>query len=395
MTWSRNGIGKTDAFLWRYDSTLLSFVRWDGTGGSSPGASSTQVAVSSLAGTVTTQPQSTVWAGNAGFHFDGSGNLNIAGSFAASTTVQVSSLAGKVTVDPLSTVWAVQMSQWSTTHNVSSLAGRVQVAPSDTNWASSAGFHFDGSGNLLTAGGAGGSSQVTISQFLDSSGGVVNPLDSANTAFRVNVVAGSAAGSTTVNVSSLAGKVLVDQNSTVWQIQMAQYSTTVQVSSLAGTVSVVQASTGTWSVLARNTDGIGNLLESSTRAQGTNSTMRGLSVRSLMPDSTNGNGIAASSGDVTVISSAANVGVYVYAYALSVASTVAITVRFLNGSTTQVWRQVIGGIGSTVLGGPTLIVPNQMAVTPPAYLFRSAANNALVMNASSSGVNYSVAAWRE
>jgi hypothetical protein len=410
MSFSLNGVGKTDAYVWRYDSTLLTKVLWGGeVSGAAGGGGSTQVAVSSLAGTVTTQPQSTVWAGNAGFHFDGSGNLNIAGSFSASTTVNVSSLAGKVSVEQNSTVWAVQLTQWSTTHNVSSLAGRVQVAPSDTNWASSAGFHFDGSGNLLTAGGAGGSSQVTISRVQDGADVGVFVGDSTNNAIRVNVVAGAAGGSTTVNVSSLAGKVTVDQNSTVWQVQVSsvagvvnvqqnsttwavqltQWSTTHNVSSLGGVVAVAQNST-VWQVQAAVKDSLGNLIESSTRAIGTNSTMRGLSVRSLMPDSTFVSG-QASSAESQLITSAAT-QIFVYAYNLSPLSTGANLIRFLSGSTQELWRERLLGTSTQYPTPPTGLA---MCVSPPAWLFRTAASQALLLSATSSGVNYSVSFWRE
>lgn len=404
MSVSVNGVGKTNAYLHRYDSTLLAFVVWDGVGGGGAGASSTQVSVSSLAGTVTTTPLSTVWAGNAG-------------------------------------------------------------------------FHFDGSGSLLTAGGVGGSSQVTISRALDSSGGGVVFADSANNALRVNVVAGTAGGSTTVNVSSLAGKVSVEQNSTVWAVQLSQYSTTVNVSSLAGVVNVQQNSTvwqvqfsqystvvlisgnstvfqgtspwvvsgastvaplagstwntrpiqssaadlqmtatpaagSTWNVRclqssaadlncqARVTDNLGNLVESSTTAGSVlNSTRRGLFVRQAVPDCTNASGRAAASGDNSIISSAANT-IYVYAYSLSAPSSlhVQVVARFLSGSTLQIWRVSLGQMGSTLASTtttPPAIVPNQMCVTPPGYLFRTAASAPLTLNITSSGIDYSVAAWRE
>lgn len=53
--------------------------------------------------------------------------------------------------------------------------------------------------------------------------------------------------STIVAVSSVGGVVTVQQNSTVWQVQVGGYSTTVNVSSLGGVVSVQQNST-TWAV---------------------------------------------------------------------------------------------------------------------------------------------------
>lgn len=185
---------------------------------------STTVQVSSLAGTVLVSPVSTA-------------SVRVAQSTAADL---------QATVTPASTVWAVQAAQggawsvradlsstsadnpvsaaqsgawtvratlsstaadnpvtvsgYSTTVNVSSLAGIVAVRASDTNWASSAGFHFNSSGELLTAGAAAaGSTQVSVREILTSSG--VSVMDSTQAAVRVNVVAGSAA-STVVSVSN-------------------------------------------------------------------------------------------------------------------------------------------------------------------------------------------------
>lgn len=243
-------------------------------------AASTTVNVSSVAGLVAVRPSDTNWASSAGFHFDGSGNLNIAGSFSASTTVNVSSLAGVVLVSPVSTasvrvyqstaadlnvtvagyvapsttvsiaafpsgmvstsapaanssalmVRVVDYVAPSTTVQVSSVGGLVTVRPSDTSWASSAGFHFDGSGNLNIAGSFSASTQVavstasvTLAQVLDSSGGGWAVADSANNAIRVNVVAGAASGSTVVTVST--GSIRANLSSTaadnpvsVWQL---------------------------------------------------------------------------------------------------------------------------------------------------------------------------------
>lgn len=204
---------------------------------------STIAAVSSVSGIVTTRPSDTNFASSAGFHFDGSGNLNVA----ASTQVTVSSVAGAVIVrssaadslhtvyqstytalnglmrladrdqatqvaavvnaDPPSTTWGLAVRQVgavaaSTQVAVSSVAGTVTVRPSDTNFASSAGFHFDGSGNLLISG-ASASTIVTVSTgsvnvagILDSSNALVKPGDSGNNALRVNIVAGAGSGGT-------------------------------------------------------------------------------------------------------------------------------------------------------------------------------------------------------
>ena len=168
--------------------------------------------VSSLAGIVAVRPSDTSWASSAGFHFDSSGALNIAGTFSASTTVNVSSVSGVVNVQQNSTVWQVQVGGYSTIVSigagtittVSSLAGIVAVRPSDTNWASSAGFHFDSSGALN--------------------------------------IAGTFSASTTVNVSSVSGVVNVQQNSTVWQVQVGGYSTIVSIG--AGTITTVSSVAG-------------------------------------------------------------------------------------------------------------------------------------------------------
>ena len=249
---------------------------------------STTANISSVAGVVTVAPQSSAW------------QVQVTNP---STIVAVSSVGGVVAVAQNSTIWAVQLTQystqvsigsfaslvssavqagnssaltvrnvWSSTNAdqpvsaaqagtwtigtvtaVSSLAGIVTVRPSDTNWASSAGFHFDSSGALLTVASFTGSTTVTVSQLLDSSGGSIAVGDNVNQALRVNIVAGSAS-STIVSVSSVAGNVrvvnssaadlqaTVTQASTVWAVQVGGYSTTANVSSVAGKVSVVNSS---------------------------------------------------------------------------------------------------------------------------------------------------------
>jgi hypothetical protein len=161
------------------------------------------------------------------------------GGTPGSTTVNVSSLAGAVIVrssaaNLLASVYQstaadlnVTVAGYSTTANVSSLAGRVAIA----------GFH--------------------------ATDGITNVTDSTNTAIRVNVVAGAAGGSTEVTVrqstytdfntlsriadrdaSTQVAAVLNDAPaSTVWALAVRQVgatpgSTTVNVSSLAGRVAI-------------------------------------------------------------------------------------------------------------------------------------------------------------
>jgi hypothetical protein len=415
---------------------------------------------------------------------------------------QVSSLAGKVLVDQNSTVWPVQ---------VSSVAGTVTVRPSDTNWASSAGFHFDGSGNLNIAGSFSASTVTTISQLLDSSGGSVTVGDNVNQALRVNVVAGAAGGSTivtvstgsvrvhqstaadlnvtvagysttanvssvagrvlvdqnstvwpvqvssvagivlaqladrdastqvvavlnaapvsttyglvtrpvgystTVNVSSLAGKVLVDQNSTVWvaqvssvagvvtaqqnstvwAVQLSNYSTTAQVSSLAGrvlvdqnsTVWVVQVSSLAGAIVARMSDGAGNALESSTSAPSTGA--RGLFVRPVLGGLTSYSASTTGQSSLTtIVSSAAASKAFIYAY--SITSTLGGPVEWgIYSGSTRLWGGVLAATSSAISGV-------NLAVTPPGYLVSGSTGQALTFNVASShtGMNVSIAYWQ-
>lgn len=101
-------------------------------------------------------------------------------------------------------------------------------------------------------------------------------------------------------------------------------------------------------------------------------------------------GQAATAGDNAIVSSVAAKTIYVYAWTLSALSTAANLVRWLDGSTTEVWR-------ARVLGGSTAgmsYLTSELAVSPPAYLFKTSAAAALTLNCGSSGVNYGVAYWQ-
>lgn len=420
----------------------------------------TVTTVSSLAGIVAVRPSDTNWASSAGFHFNSSGELLIR--------------------DALSTTVAV--SNFSTTVNVSSLAGRVTVAPSDTNWASSAGFHFDSSGALQISGtiNASASTVTTISAFYDSSNVAVQPGDATNKAIRVNVVAGTIVGGSggtaqadqsafttnsgsitpiggyfsttasvvpeakvgvlrmssvralwTLPVDSTGGDMTDTTNRAIRMNVVAGGSTTVNVSSVAGVVTIAPVAGSTWTVhigaehqstavqpnnssalnvrvvggvssaadfqvMARLEDNLGNDIESSTNAVGTNSTRRGLAVRAMLPLSTYVSAQAASSGDVTVFTSVAGQSIYVYGVCLHWGGVMTTNtnqlVKLQDGNSTATnymqWRFQVSAIGATTQ-------PLQAFVAPPAYLFRTAAATNLRINAASSGLNYSLYAWYE
>lgn len=335
-------------------------------------------------------------------------NVTVAGY---STIAAISSVAGIVAVRPSDTNWAssagfhfnssgellTRDAGNSTTVAVSSLGGIVAIRPSDTNWASSAGFHFDSSGGLQISGtfNATTSTIVTVSQLLDSSGGSVAMADSANNALRVNVVAGAAGGSTIVTVStgsirvhqSTAAdlKAQVAQASTVWAVQLSNYSTIAAISSVAGVVKVTQNST-VWNVQARLFDGVSNALVSATSNPSSNA--QALAVRPVIDTLlTYSASTTGQSSATTIISSNATTRGKVFAY--SITSTLAGPVEWgiYNGAT-RLWGGVLAAPSSAISGV-------NLAVSPPAYLFANSTGAALTFNVASSnaGMNVSLAYW--
>lgn len=256
------------------------------------------------------------------------------GFVAPSTTVQISSLAGKVTVDQNSTVWNVQ--------------ARL----------------FDGLSVALvgsTAAPAVGDNALAVRQV------------------------GYVAPSTTVQVSSLAGKVTVDQFSSVWAVQLANYSTIAAVSSLAGRVLVDQNST-VWITQARLHDGQSNAIESAVTMP--SSAARGLVVRPALGGLTTYSASTTGQSTATVLlSSVATTKGYVYAY--SVLSTLAGPVNWsVYAGATRLWGGVLAATSSAVSGA-------NLAVTPPGYLFAGSTGAALTFNVdtSNAGMHVSLAYW--
>ena len=332
--------------------------------------------------------------------------------------------------------WTVRATLSSTsTDNPVSIPGTVQVRPSDTNWASSAGFHFDSSGALQISGtiNASASTVTTVSAIYDSSNVAVQPGDATNKAIRVNVVAGTIVGGSggtaqadqsafTTNSGSITpiggyfsttasvvpeAKVGVLRMSSVRSLWTTPVDSTggdmsdstnrgLRVSVVAGGSTTVNVSSVAGVVAARVVDTLGNGIESSTTAVGANSTMRGLAVRSMLPLSTYASGQAASSGDVTVFTSVAGQSIYVYGVCLHWGGVMTTNTNQLvrlqdgNSSATEFmrWRFQVSAIGATTQ-------PLQAFVSPPAYLFRTAAGTNLRINTASSGLSYSLQCWYE
>lgn len=118
-------------------------------------------------------------------------------------------------------------------------------------------------------------------------------------------------------------------------------------------------------------------------------------VRSIAPDSTFKSGVAGTSGDVALLTSAAT-QIYVYGINLGWGG-------IMTSNTKQVLRMQSGTTGAEMCRacfqisniGADASAPVCLAVTPPAYLGRTAAGESLNLNATSSGAVYSVFAWRE
>jgi len=394
--------------------------------------------------------QAGTWTVNLGTHLQSTAAAPANSSAINVRVVSHGSSAGDFLVRPVfsststdNPVSAAQAGSWTVRANLSStstdnpvsIPGTVQVRPSDTNWASSAGFHFDSSGALQISGtiNASASTVTTVSAIYDSSNVAVQPGDATNKAIRVNVVAGTIVGGSggtaqadqsafTTNSGSITpiggyfsttasvvpeAKVGVLRMSSVRSLWTTPVDSTggdmsdstnrgLRVSVVAGGSTTVNVSSVAGVVAARVVDTLGNGIESSTTAVGANSTMRGLAVRSMLPLSTYASGQAASSGDVTVFTSVAGQSIYVYGVCLHWGGVMTTNtnqlVRLQDGNSTGTeylrWRFQVSAIGATTQ-------PLQAFVSPPAYLFRTAAGTNLRLNTASSGVSYSLQGWYE
>lgn len=105
-------------------------------------------------------------------------------------------------------------------------------------------------------------------------------------------------------------------------------------------------------------------------------------------NSTYASGTKGTSGDTELVSSAAGQRICVFGYQFTIASTTPTTVRLLNGSTSEMGRWFFQAPSSVSMGA-------NMAVSSPAYLYRTAVANNLVLNTDSTAtVHYSVMAYR-
>lgn len=301
--------------------------------------------------------------------------------------------------------------------------------PASTTWASSAGFHFDSSGALqVTGGGGAGSTDVSVTQLRDSSGGSISAGDSANQAIRVNVVAGAAGGSTIVTVSSLpmVSSAAQGSNSSALNVRMvggvssavdfpvravlsstntdnpvvATIGTNLQSTAVANSnssalnVRVVGHGSSAVDFPVRavlsstNTDNpviatIGtNLQSTSAPAVGSSALM----VREVHPTRQSTRilvNIGTAGGSTSLVSSVASKAIRVYAYSVTSTITGFSSCAFCSSGTgSEKWGFLLGS-GSSGITGVNLAVPT------PGSIFETASGEALLFSASSTGL-YSV-----
>jgi hypothetical protein len=108
---------------------------------------------------------------------------------------------------------------------------------------------------------------------------------------------------------------------------------------------------------------------------------------------------ATSTGNVTLISSGAG-AIYVYAFEIAAQSTANVGVRLVSGSTTaSVWNLTLGATSTTAIAAGN-VAEARGYVTPPAWIYRTAAGDPLTYEKGASSVagaltSFSFSFWRQ
>ena len=272
---------------------------------------------------------------------------------------------------------------------------------------------LDSTGGIVS-GGAGGSTDVVIK---DSSGVFFAGSTGAPPTGAQGLVVRQVDYSTTVNISSVAGRVLADQNSTVWSVQAdgrlrAQNSTigdllaSVQQNSTVWAVQVdgrvraqnstigdllasVQQNSTVWQTQAALRTSSGAGIEGSTTTPSTGSVL-GLHVRAVQPSGRQSTSLLANigtaGGSTLLISSVAGVKHKCYAYAVTSTVTAISSIAFVSSAASERWGLLLGSGSSGITGA-------NLAVAPPGFLFETDVANALNFTASSTGLYRVSLAW--
>lgn len=203
--------------------------------------------------------------------------------------------------------------------------------------------------------------------------------------------------STTVNVSSLAGAVIVrssaadfaatvsgnvGQASTVWAVQVDGI-VRAQNSTIGDLLASVQQNSTVWQTQAALRTSSGGGLEGSTN--GVPQGALGLHVR-IAPSSVQtfaASTVGATSTNTVLVSSQAN-PIKVWSYCITSTVVTPSTVSFRSSLAGLKWPLVLGSGSSGITGA-------NLASQPPHFLFQTDANTALTFHTPSSGPEYSIA----
>ena len=182
--------------------------------------------------------------------------------------------------------------------------------------------------------------------------------------------------STTVNVSSLAGPVIVrssaaDALGTIYQSTFADLRATVHNSTIGDLLASVQQNSTVWQVQAKIQDSSAV----SPNIVGTRPTTgaQGIAVRTILNDlqSTCFSTIGNNSTSATVVSSAASVRHKVYAYSITSTAQAVNTLSFASSLANAIWQVQMQSVSSGITGA-------NLAVSPPAWLFATESASPLV-----------------
>jgi hypothetical protein len=304
-------------------------------------------------------------------------NVTVAGY---STTVNVSSLAGAVNMRSSAANALVSVYQSTAADLLATItpaAGSTfRVQPGSTAWATSAGFHFNSSGDLKVEASFTGSTTVTVARMVgNSSAGDYMPVRIVNSsADGFSALAADYVHDSTLTASTVSGPAVILRASAAAPTDVGGDDRFVAQWALRSGAAV-SALTGTAGALVASATA-----QPSTAAVGlvTRPVIGGLQTYAA---STTGQATGTS-----IVSSAAGSKAFVYAYSItSTASTGNVAGGFFDGATLK-WPITL----SSGFSGANL------AVSPPAYLFSGSTGAALTFNVASTvtgGMNVGVAYW--
>ena len=174
----------------------------------------------------------------------------------------------------------------------------------------------------------------------------------------------------------------VQQNSTVWQVQIpSSQSVQVKNSTIGDLLASVQQNSTVWQTQSKVQDSSGV----SPNIVGTRPTTgaQAIAVRHVLNDlqSTCFSTIGNNSTSATVVTSAASVRHKVYAYSITSTAQAVNTLTFASSLANPLWHVAMQAFSSGISGA-------NLAVTPPAWLFATAAASPLVFKVTGTTGSY-------